>query len=275
VAQVARFLYRQATHIVVDGNWKRSHLIRQGVEERKISVIRNGIEEEFCLDPDSEEAHRARQSLRKELGLQDEFVLLYAGTLGMAHGLSTVIEAAHRLRSRSEIAFLVVGAGAERDQLVRSLEAKGLPNVRILKKQNRERIPAFLSAADVCLIPLRNQEVFKTAIPSKMFEAMAAGRPAILGVEGEAKEILLDSQAGLAIQPEDPDAMATAILTLQANPSLCRALGRNGRRAVREKHLRRTQAGKYLTLMQSLCAEPRRTARPSRAFSASQEQSAG
>jgi glycosyltransferase involved in cell wall biosynthesis len=254
VGRIAKFLYRHATHIVVDGEWKRRHLIRQGVEVRRISVIRNGVEENFCLDPNSSEAQLARLNVRNELGLRDEFVLLYAGTLGMAHGLKTILDAAERLRGRPDIAFLVMGAGAERAQLLRSIENSRLANVRLLEKQPHERIPAILAAADACLVPLRNQEVFKSAIPSKMFEAMAAGKPAILGVEGEAKEILLASDAGLAVQPEDPGAMVAAILKLQNDESYCLTLGRNGRQAVMEKYLRRTEAAKYFGLLAELSA---------------------
>ena len=87
-----------------------------------------------------------------------------------------------------------------------------------------------------------------------MFEAMAAGKPVILGVEGEAKEILLTSQAGLAVRPEDPEAMVAAILALRNDPSLCHALGRNGRQSVMEKYLRRTEAAKYLNLLSELRA---------------------
>jgi glycosyltransferase involved in cell wall biosynthesis len=254
LGQVANFLYRHATHIVVDGEWKRRYLIHQGVEERRISVIRNGIDEDFCLNPSSGHAQLVRLQLRKELGLRDEFVLLYAGTLGMAHGLETVLEAAERLKGHEDIVFLLMGAGAERQQLCQLVEGARLSNVRLLEKQPRERIPAFLAAADACLIPLRNQEIFKTAIPSKLFEALAAGKPVILGVEGEAKEILLDSQAGLAVRPEDPEAMVAAILRLRNEPSLCQALGRNGRQAVLERHLRSTQAAHYLNLLKELCA---------------------
>jgi glycosyltransferase involved in cell wall biosynthesis len=258
VGRVANFLYRHATHIVVDGEWKRRHLISLGWEERRISIIRNGIEEDFCLVPNSADAVAARSQLRKELGLEDQFVLLYAGTLGMAHGLETVLQAAQPLRGRDDIVFLIMGAGAERGQLSQHLEELRLPNVRLLEKQPRERIPAFLAAVDACLVPLRNKEVFKSAIPSKMFEAMAAGKPAILGVEGEAKEILLDSQAGLAIQPEDPEAMVAAILKLRDEPSLCQVMGRNGRQAVLEKYLRKTQAAHYLDLLGELRARRRR-----------------
>jgi len=254
VGQVANFLYRRASHIVVDGEWKRRHLIHQGVEEKKISVVRNGIEEGFCLHPNSADAQSARLHLRKELRLRDEFVLLYAGTFGMAHGLETVLQAAERLRGRSDIVFLLIGAGAERGQLSQLVEGLRLSNVRILEKQPREKIPAFLAAVDACLVPLRNREVFKSAIPSKLFEAMAAGKPAILGVEGEAKEILLASQAGLAVRPEDSEAMVAAILRLRNDSPLCHALGQNGVQAVREKYLRRTQAALYLNLLGELCA---------------------
>jgi glycosyltransferase involved in cell wall biosynthesis len=254
VGRVAKFLYRHATHIVVDGEWKRRHLIHQGVEESRITVIRNGIEEDFCLDPNSSGAQLARLQVRKELGLRDEFVLLYAGTLGMAHGLETTLQAAERLRGCRDIVFLLMGAGSERAQLCQLIERLRLANMRLLEKQPRERIPAFLAAVDACLVPLRNKEVFKSAIPSKMFEAMAAEKPVILGVEGEAKEILLASQAGLAVRPEDPEAMMDAILKLRNDRLLCQALGRNGRQAVLEKYQRRAQAAQYLNLLNELSA---------------------
>ena len=253
VGKVANFLYRHATQIVVDGERKRRSLANQGVDERKISVIRSGIDEDFCLDPNAAGATSVRHQLRKELGLAQEFVLLYAGTLGMAHGLGAILQTAERLRGRRDIVFLLMGAGAERAQLGEAVERSRLANVRLLEKQPRERIPAFLAAADACMVPLRNQEVFKSAIPSKMFEAMAAGKPVILGVEGEAKEILLSSQAGLAVRPEEPQAMVEAILRLQNEPLLCRALGRNGRQAALEKYLRRAQAARYLNLLGELC----------------------
>jgi glycosyltransferase involved in cell wall biosynthesis len=172
----------------------------------------------------------------------------------MAHGLETILQAAGQLRDHCDIRFILLGAGAERAQLSQLIERLRLANVHLLEKQPRERIPVFLAAADACLVPLRNQEVFKSAIPSKMFEAMAAGKPAILGVEGEAREILLASQAGLAVRPEDPEAMVEAILKLRNDPKLCQALGRNGRQAVMDKYQRRTQAALYLNLLNELSA---------------------
>ena len=256
VGQVANFLYRRATHIVVDGEWKRRHLIQQGLEEKRISVMRNAIEEDYCLDPLSHRGRQARQELRQELGLRDQFVLLYAGTLGMAHGLETVLLAAERLRDRGEVVFLLIGEGAEREQLLERSRELRLANVHFLGKQPRERVPVYLAAADACVVPLRRSEVFKTAIPSKMLEAMAAAKPVILGVEGEAKEILLGARAGIAVPPDDSDALAKAILRLCQHPELGRTLGANGRRAVREKYSRPQQAKAYLELLAGLVSAP-------------------
>jgi len=256
VGQVANFLYRRATHIVVDGEWKRRHLIQQGLEARRISVMRNAVEEDYCLDPLSHRGRQARQKLRQELGLRDQFVLLYAGTLGMAHGLETVLLAAERLRDRGEVVFLLMGEGAEREQLLERSRELRLTNVHFLGKQPRERVPVYLAAADACVVPLRRSEVFKTAIPSKMLEAMAAAKPVILGVEGEAKEILLGAQAGIAIPPDDSGALAEAILRLCQHPELGRTLGANGRRAVREKYSRPQQAKAYLELLAGLVSAP-------------------
>jgi len=259
VGRVANFLYRHATHIVVDGEWKRQHLIQRGLEEKRISVMRNSVEENYCLDPSSDSAQQTRQALRRELGLREEFLLLYAGTLGMAHGLETVLLAAARLREQGEVAFLVIGEGAEREQfLARSRELR-LTNLRYLGKQPREKVPAYLLASDACLVPLRRSEVFKTAIPTKMFEAMAAGRPVILGVEGEAKEILLEARAGIAVPPDDSEELANAILRLRQHPELARALGANGRRAVREKYSCRQQAKAYLELLGRLASRARQS----------------
>jgi glycosyltransferase involved in cell wall biosynthesis len=257
VGRLAQFLYRRATYIVVDGQWKRRHLESQGVDEKRIAVIPSGVEADFCLDPESNSALRARHMWRTILGLRGEMVVLYAGTLGMAHGLGTLLRAAERLRHRPDIVFVIVGAGAEREILCRRVAESRLANVRILEKQPRETIPAILAAADVCVIPLRDQKVFETAIPSKMIEAMAAGKAVILGVRGEAKEILLGAEAGLAIPPEDPEAIARAILWLQNEPGMRQVLGQNGRRAVLQNYLRSRQAARYLDLLHQLCNEPR------------------
>ena len=257
--RVANFLYRHADRIVVDGEWKRRELTALGVPPEKVSVIRNGVAEDFALDPGSEAARRERERLRRDLGLDGRFVVMYAGTLGMAHGLGTVLGAADRLREHRDIAFILIGTGADRTTVAaraRPEAARGEPSgdVRYLGKVPRSAIPGYLAAADVCLVPLRRSEVFKTAIPSKMFEAMAASKPVILGVEGEAKELLEDARAGITVPPEDEDALAGAILRLKRDPALAAELGANGRRAALVKYSRRLQAASYIELLQAVVA---------------------
>lgn len=247
--QVANFLYRHADRIVVDGEAKRRQLVALGVPDEKTAVIRNGVSEDFCPEPDSDDAREARERVRKEHGFGQKFVVMYIGTLGMAHGLETVLHAAERLRSHPEILFLIIGEGAEREQLLKKKEELHLPNVLFLRKQPREAIPSFLAAADVCLAPLRKREVFKTAIPSKMFEAMAAGKPVILGVEGEAKEILIDAQSGIPVPPEDPKEFADAVTLLHQDRHLREQMGRRGRFAVLDKYSRQQQAAAYVDLL--------------------------
>lgn len=248
--QVANFLYCHADRIVLDGEAKRRQLVAMGVPKEKTAVIGNGVSEDFCLDPDSEAARDAREMIRKELGLGQKFIAMYVGTLGMAHGLETVLLSAERLKSHPEIAFLIIGEGAERKQLLKKKEELRLSNVHFLRKQPREAVPAYLAAADICLVPLRKREVFKTAIPSKMFEAMAAGRPVILGVEGEAREILLRANAGIAVPPEDSKELADAIVLLRQEQPLRRQMGLRGRYAVSDKYSRRQQAVAYLNLLE-------------------------
>jgi colanic acid biosynthesis glycosyl transferase WcaI len=252
VGRLAEFLYRHADRIVVDGEWKRRALVAAGVPWEKIALIRNGVTDDFCLDPTSSAAGEARERVRSDLGLRGRFVVLYAGTLGMAHRLETVLEAAFQLRERRELVFLMVGEGADREKLTEQSGRMGLTNVVYLGKQPREAIPGYLAAADVCLVPLRRSEVFKTAIPCKMFEAMAAAKPVVLGVEGEAKEILTAARAGIVVPPEDPRALSTAILRLWSHPRLCCELGENGRDAVLRKHSRASQARAYLELLAEL-----------------------
>ena len=247
--RIARFLYQRATHIVVTTARQREAVAAYGIPLEKISVVRNGVEESFLPSPAEAE------KLRADFGCSDKFVALFAGTLGMAHGIETLLEAARRLAAYPEIAFWLVGEGAEREGVLRRMEEMRLSNVKWFGRQPRSRMPAFLTAANVCLVTLRREKIFETSVPAKIFEAMAMSKPVILGVEGEAKEILLEARAGLAVTPEDPAALAEAIIKLWRNPRLGIELGESGRRAVLQKYSRKKLAAEYLELLSRLVGE--------------------
>jgi glycosyltransferase involved in cell wall biosynthesis len=250
--RVAQFLYRKADRITVDGEWKKRALVSYGVPEEKITTIINGVADDVFPDPMSSGARDSRANLRKELGLDERFVAIYCGTLGMAHGLETILLAADRLRNRPDIAFVIMGDGADREKLIARSRELRLPNLLLLGKQPRSKVAAYMAAADVCVVPLRRSETFKTAIPSKMFEAMAAGKPVLLGVEGEARELLVKADAGLTFTPEDVDGLISGLLALAATPELANRLGANGRKAALEQYSRRRQAQSFLKLMQEV-----------------------
>ncbi|MEJ2010175.1 MAG: glycosyltransferase family 4 protein [Acidobacteriota bacterium] len=243
---LANFLYRHADRIVLDGDAKRRQIIAMGVSPHKTAVIRNGASEDFCFGPESAPAHAARERVRHELGLDRKFIAMYVGTLGMAHGLETVLQAAERLKARSDIAFVIIGEGAEREHLLKKKQELQLSNVLFLGKQPRKAIPAYLAAADICLAPLRKREML----------AMAAGRPVILGVEGEAKEILMDAHAGIPVPPENPKALADAVLLLREKRDLRHQMGLRGRYAVLHKYSRPQQAAAYIDLLDQLVPVP-------------------
>jgi colanic acid biosynthesis glycosyl transferase WcaI len=244
--RLARFLYSNADRTIVDGEWKQRALVSAGVPESKLVVIRNGVAVTSFPKPESAAARQLREALRSKFNLAGKFVVAYCGTFGMAQGLEIVLEAADRLRSRGNIVFLFAGEGSERGMIGRRIAERNLSNVLDLGKQLRETVPALLGMADACVIPLRPNPVFKTAIPSKLFEAMAAARPVILAVDGETKELLIDANAGIAVPPGDAYRMAEAVMLLEGNPDLARRLGANGRLAAESKYTRRQQAAAYL-----------------------------
>lgn len=255
--RIANYLYRHAETVVVDGEWKRKQLIEAGVSNEKVRIVRNGVAGELIEGLKTHAACSARERVRRERGWNGRFVAMYAGTMGMAHGLETMLTAAEHCKSNPQILFVMIGAGAERERLIAKTRELHLDNVEFLPRQPHDSIPPFLLAADVCLVLLRRTEVFKTAIPSKMFEAMAAARPLVLGVEGEAKEILLTSEAGLAVPPQDAGALAEAINRLWKDSQLRQRLGENGKRSAEAVYSHQRQSQVYLKILRETLAKSR------------------
>jgi colanic acid biosynthesis glycosyl transferase WcaI len=250
LAAIARFLYERADRIVVVTPAFREHLIKYWrIPEEKISVVENGVETDL-FSPQSPAADLA---LRRELGAESKFLVCYVGTMGMAHGLDTLVDAAGQLQQQDAgVLFLLVGEGAEKERIKTLAHARGLANVRFLDQQPREKIPAFISASDVCLVLLKKTDVFKTVIPTKMLEFMSCARPVIVGVDGQAREIVEAAEAGLTIDPENADALALAIQTLEANRSLGVELGKKGREYIVRNLSRVHTAEKYIEVLDRL-----------------------
>jgi len=239
--------YSHAKKIIVTAQEMAEHLESRGQNSARIAVVRNGANPElFRFD------RCARQRLRQELGLADAFVVVYAGLLGIAQGLDTSLEAAAQLtRQRPPVHFLYIGDGPVKTMLQSRARDLNLPNTTFLPSRPREDIPRYLSAADVAMVPLTRRRLLG-ALPSKMFDAMACGRPVILAAEGEACQILSEADAGIIIPPGDSASLVQAILRLRATPDLRQRYGQKGRHAVQTRYSRQAQARRLVELLETL-----------------------
>jgi len=248
LAKVAGLLYRHADHIVVVTKAFKRHLEREwAVPSEKISVVMNGVDHRLF------EPQYASAPIIQEFGLAGRFVVAYIGTIGNAHGLETLIEAAEILKDRDpEILFLLMGDGAAKESLDRELSRRALNNIRIFPAQPRAKVVSVIAACDVCLVLLRKSEVFKTVIPTKLLEFMACERPVLLAVEGEAAEVVKRAGAGICIPPEDAAALAESVLTLKKAPQLRQMYGRQGRAFIERELTREQTAKSYLAVLNTI-----------------------
>lgn len=250
-AGVAQFCYRRARRVVAVTQGIIDGLRAVGVPERKIDLIPNGANvEQFQPVP------AAAAALRARLGLDGKFVVLYAGIHGLAQGVESLVETARRLQDHDDIRFVFVGAGPKKAAVERLKAEYGLDNLLLLPEQPRDAMPAYLSLAGASLVPLRAAPLFEGARPSKMFEAMACGAPVLLSARGEAAAVLAAAGAGLAVPPEDPAALAAAILYLKDHPAEAAALGQRGRAFVVREYSRREQARRLERLLRAVAGRP-------------------
>jgi len=241
---IESFMYRRASRIVSVTDSFTTHIRQRDIPAGKISVIKNGADlARFVAGP-------RNNRFREEMGVGERFIASYVGTHGMAHGLVTVLESAELLRHRDDIIFLLVGDGAERESLLRERDQRGLANVLMLDQQPKERMPGIVAASDACLVHLKRNNLFKTVIPSKIFEAMAMERPILLGVEGETQRIIEEGKCGLCFEPENPAQLAAAVIRLADEPALGAQLGLNGREFVQRSFNRETLALRFLDMLQ-------------------------
>lgn len=201
----------------------RRVLIQRGLSPERVFLVTNGVDTTVFRPLPKAQACT-------ELGWDNRFTVLYAGTHGLAQGLTTILDAAEQMKDDHGIYFIFAGDGATKTDLKAQAQRRNLTNVTFLDTQPHDRVPLLLAGADVCLVPLRKVPLFESALPSKIYEIMACSRPILLGVEGEARR-LVEKEAGAAlfVEPENATALVSAISYLRERPDQAELLGQRGR----------------------------------------------
>jgi len=219
-----RFLYRHADLVLVNSPGFIDHVRSHGA--KRVELVPNGADPGM-FDPLADGAR-----FRAAHGLQDKFVVVYAGAHGMSNDLGVVLDAANLLYDRPEVAIVFLGDGKDKPQLQARAAKSGLKNVVFIPPIPKTDMGEALAAADACIAILKPIPLYATVYPNKVFDYMAAGRPVLLAIDGVIRKVIEENQAGLYVEPGNPLALAEAIRILADDPKKRRTMGTNGRRTV-------------------------------------------
>lgn len=215
-------------------------------------VVPNGADQRVAAATAADGAQ-----VRRRLGLENRFVVGYVGNHGVCEGLDGLVDAARLLSDVPDVHILMVGGGPSREQLL--VRAAGLDNITLLPPVPVEQVGAYLQAADVLVVPLRNEEHFATRLPAKLFDAWASGRPVLIGYDGEARRLAEETGSGTFAPSDEPDALSKEIRRLQeSSPTILHEMGQAGWEWVRRHGTRAAIAAAMAEHLEELVGEGRR-----------------
>jgi glycosyltransferase involved in cell wall biosynthesis len=224
--RIESYLYKKSDMVAVHSEGNRDHVISCGGSPSNVTVIPNMVDTKSIRPGERDNEFRRRYGIST-----DEYIVSFAGVIGLSQDIDTVIEAARLMERDQKIVFYIVGDGMEKPRLM--ARAEGMRNVRFLPMLQKDEYVELLHASDICLATLR-KEVRTPVVPSKIMSIMAAGRPLIAGLplHGDAPKIVRAARCGICIEPEDPLALAEAVKTIYSDPKLSKEFCTNGRKFV-------------------------------------------
>jgi len=246
VEAMERFCFSRTTYVRVLSEGYKKALEARGVPESKLVVIPDWTDTDFMAP------HPRQNPFSSEWGLNDSLVVMYAGNIGKTQGLELVLEAAQLLVAERSIRFVLVGDGAARQSLERAVRDQGLSSVRFIPFQPRERLPLVLASADVSLITLQPGLAFHS-VPSKGYSILASARPLVAAVDPgtDTWNLVQESGGGVCVEPQNPPALAEAILRLHCDKTYREQLGAQGRHYVIEHRSRVFAARQFYNLLRT------------------------
>jgi colanic acid biosynthesis glycosyl transferase WcaI len=250
--RVEQFIYRHSRRIFAISEEFRENLEAKGVAADKVEVIPNFVDTDFIRPLPRLNRFSAKH------GLNDKFVVLYAGNVGLSQGLEAVLDAAAFLRNEPEVLFQIVGAGSSKAELVAEAERRQLANVRFLPLQAEADVPELYAACDVALIPLR-RGLAQNSVPCKTYSIMSSARPYIASVDEGSNVWKLTEHVGcgVCVPPENAQALVEAVLELRADRKRRQWMGLNGREFVEWHFARDVVTQRYRHALEELI-EPQR-----------------
>jgi glycosyltransferase involved in cell wall biosynthesis len=244
LAEALELSYYRRAALVTGTSDEIVESVRRRCASTAAEVITNGV------DIDRFGPQYADNEARSLLGAHDRVTFIYAGVMGLAQGLNLILDVAAAVRDLNHVQFVLVGDGAERESLKRRIEVENLPNVRLLRAQPKERIPALLAASDAVFLMLKFG--IPGAVPSKIYEAMASSLPILFAGEGEGPRRILEARAGLVVPYGDVRGVGEAVRRLASDPALRHKLGSAGRCAAEKLYSRKEIARKLHQLLLSV-----------------------
>ncbi|HMC56302.1 MAG TPA: glycosyltransferase family 4 protein, partial [Gemmatimonadaceae bacterium] len=247
--RLERFLYRRADRILVNSPAYVGYLLEQGIPRDDISLIPNGVDPTFFADVSEGDRSAERERLHVS---DDTFVAMYAGVMGPANDLETLLRAAELLQDRPDIRVVLVGDGKSRRGLETLARERSLANVVFAGSRPKSGMARTLAAADTCVATLQNIAMFRMTYPNKVFDYLAAGRPVVLAIDGVIREVVERAHAGIFVTPGDADALARAIAGLAADRAAARQMGARGAVFVREHFNRAAHGAAFADLVEDV-----------------------
>ena len=250
-----KFVYAKADRIFFQSDRMRQDVISRGVPEAKTELHTLWVDSDFFKPAAPQEAAR----LRHEHAMGDRLVVMYTGSIGPAQGLDTVIKTAALMKSRGQddVLFVLVGDGADRARLIQIAEADELSNVLFIPSQPVKMMPAYMSAGDVLVAHLDKAPFRLGTVPGKLLTYMSCARPVLAGLEGEGADLIRRNDCGVVAEPQNPEAMAQAIMQM-SDPKVRRRMGETGRAAAVAQFDRKVVLNDLEGRLREIVTEPRR-----------------
>lgn len=241
-----KFVYRKSSEITVISHGFKDNVVSKGIPAEKVHVIRTWADEKNYRPVAKDE------SLSQQWGFEGCFNILFAGNMGLPQGLGNVLDAAALLADLSQVRFVFIGDGTTKEELMQRAVDKRLDNVVFIPRQPASLMAKFYSLADVLLVHLADEPIFKITIPAKTQSYLACGKPLLMSIGGEAANLVTEARAGISVRPSDPSELAGAVRKfIEMSPDERHEMGERGKKYFQENLSLKVSIGEYERLFLS------------------------